>query len=105
MQLQPDELNSAEHFEMTLIEFVEALARMADKISPRSPSFKVKDLNQQQRTILPLYVKFEGLLFILFHRLKARLIFMDFGSLEKTCVYNPKAIKKLLKLQGINMEN
>ena len=45
MQLQPDELNSAEHFEMTFIEFVEALARMAEKISPRSPTFKVRDLN------------------------------------------------------------
>ena len=30
---------------------------------------------------------------------------MGFGNLEKTCVNNPKATNKLLKLQGIHMEN
>ncbi|KAM3145065.1 hypothetical protein pb186bvf_002740 [Paramecium bursaria] len=104
MQLQLDELNSAEHFEMTFIEFVEALTRMAEKISPRSPTFKVKDLNQQQRTTLPLYVKFEGLLYILFYRLKSRLTNMGFGGLEKTCVNNTITQSKFVKSQGINME-
>ncbi|KAM3145063.1 hypothetical protein pb186bvf_002738 [Paramecium bursaria] len=105
MQLQPDELNSAEHFEMTFIEFVEALARMAEQISPISPTFKVQDLNQEERTTLPLYVKFEGLLYILFHRLKSRLTRLSFGGLEKTCVEKTIIKSKLLKQLGINTKN
>lgn len=45
---------------MTLIEFIEALARVAEKISPSSPTYKEKSLNAMQKAILPLFVKFEG---------------------------------------------
>lgn len=46
---------------MTIVEFVEALARVAEKISPSSPTYKEKNLNLNQRRILPLFVKFEGI--------------------------------------------
>lgn len=46
---------------MSLVEFIEALARVAEKISPSSPAYVQKNLNLSQRRILPLFVKFEGI--------------------------------------------
>lgn len=46
---------------MEFIEFIEALARVAEKLSPNSPNYKDKYLNGKQRRTLPLYVKFEGI--------------------------------------------
>jgi hypothetical protein len=56
---------------MNFNEFVEALARVAEKISPSSPAHKEKYLGVRKRRILPLFVKFEGLCFILYHFLKS----------------------------------
>lgn len=50
---------------MTLVEFVEALARVAEKVSPSSPAYKEKGLKIHQRRILPLFVKFEGIRYLL----------------------------------------
>jgi hypothetical protein len=58
---------------MHFLEFVEAIARVAEKISPSSPSHKVKNLNPQRRRVLPLFVKFEGLVYTLYHLLKQQL--------------------------------
>ena len=55
---------------MTFIEFLEGIARVAEKVSPSSPKFSEKNLNQQKRHVLPLFVKLEGLLYIIYHRLK-----------------------------------
>lgn len=59
--MQVDELNSPRHMQMEFIEFIEALARMAEKLAPNSPAYKEKYLNGKQRRTLPLYVKFEGI--------------------------------------------
>ena len=50
---------------MTLVEFVEALARVAEKVSPSSPAYREKGLKIHQRRILPLFVKFEGFHYLL----------------------------------------
>jgi hypothetical protein len=42
MMVQEDELTHPKHFQMTLIEFTEALARVAEKVSPSSPNYKEK---------------------------------------------------------------
>jgi hypothetical protein len=55
---------------MNFLEFIEALARVAEKLSPSSPSYKIKCLSIKKRRVLPLFVKFEGLLFLLYHALK-----------------------------------
>lgn len=54
---------------MQFIEFVEALARVAEKISPNSPNYRDKYLNSKQRRVLPLYIKFEGIYNILIYRI------------------------------------
>jgi hypothetical protein len=56
---------------MNFLEFVEALARVAEKLSPSSPAHKIKFLNVKKRRVLPLFIKFEGLLFTLYHLLKS----------------------------------
>jgi hypothetical protein len=48
---------------MSLIEFIEALARIAEKVSPSSPMHKEKNLILRARRVLPLFVKFEGILY------------------------------------------
>lgn len=55
---------------MEFIEFIEALARIAEKLSPNSPKYRINNLNGKQRRTLPLYIKFEGLLYILYYRLR-----------------------------------
>ena len=56
---------------MGFLEFVEALARVAEKLSPSSPTYKIKYLNMKKRRVLPLFVKFEGLVYVLYHSLKS----------------------------------
>jgi hypothetical protein len=53
---------------MEFLEFVEALARLAEKISPISPMYAVRNpkVNRVTRKSLPLFVKFEGLLYVIF---------------------------------------
>jgi hypothetical protein len=58
---------------MSLIEFIEGLARVAEKLSPSSPSYEQKNLTEKKRRVLPLFVKFEGLIFILYNRMKSQL--------------------------------
>ncbi|KAM3131808.1 hypothetical protein pb186bvf_016058 [Paramecium bursaria] len=103
-QLYIDELTSSDHFEMRFIEFVESLARIADIISPISPHIKDKELNQAQRQTLPLYLKFEGLLYIMFHRLKGKLNQLGFGGLEQTVVNTTVLTSSEIKKRGINIQ-
>lgn len=53
---------------MQFLEFVEAIARLAEKISPISPMYAVRNptVNKITRKSLPLFVKFEGLLYVIF---------------------------------------
>jgi hypothetical protein len=55
---------------MTFIEFVEGMARVAEKVSPSSPSYPDKNLTTKKRRVLPLFVKFEGLSYFLYNNLK-----------------------------------
>jgi hypothetical protein len=45
---------------MNVLEFCEAIARVAEKLSPASPAYKEKGLKLSQRRVLPLFVKLEG---------------------------------------------
>lgn len=65
-----DELNSLRHVQMSFLEFLEGLCRVAEKVSPSSPFHKEKYLGQKKRRILPLFVKFEGLAYILYYRMR-----------------------------------
>jgi hypothetical protein len=55
---------------MTFIEFVEGLARVAEKVSPSAPLYPDKNLNVKKRRILPLFVKLEGLCYYIYYNLK-----------------------------------
>ena len=55
---------------MNFIEFVEGIARVAEKMSPCSPMYDLKKMDIRKRRVLPLVVKFEGMLYILFNRIK-----------------------------------
>ena len=61
--------------QMELLEFIEALARLAEKISPISPMYAVRNpkVNRVTRKSLPLFVKFEGLLYVIFQKLRSSL--------------------------------
>lgn len=76
MQTQRDEIAESKHMEMQFLEFVEAIARLAEKLSPVSPMHLLRNPgpNKIQRKALPLFVKFEGLLWIMFTKLKSHLV-------------------------------
>ncbi|CAD8081151.1 unnamed protein product [Paramecium sonneborni] len=92
IMMQVDEITQKRHFEMQFIEFIEALARIAEFISPNSNNYQIKQLNAKQRRTLPLYIKFEGLLYILFYRIKR--IDVDINVIEKSVIKSHE-IKKL----------
>ena len=57
---------------MSFLEFVEAVARLAEKISPLSPMYTLTiQLTKASRKALPLFVKFEGLIYIMFSKLRS----------------------------------
>ncbi|KAM3145067.1 hypothetical protein pb186bvf_002742 [Paramecium bursaria] len=103
-ELVIDELTETDHFEMNFEEFVEAIARIAEFISPSSPHIRQKFLAISQRKILPLYIKFEGLLYILFHKLKNKIQQQNFLNLEQT-VLNHTVIKSWqIKKKGLKID-
>lgn len=54
---------------MDFLEFVEAITRVAEKISPITPIYAIKHSNLNNdvsRKTLPLFVKFEGIIIVLF---------------------------------------
>eukprot|EP00828_Plagiopyla_frontata_P014007 TRINITY_DN18494_c0_g1_i1.p1 TRINITY_DN18494_c0_g1~~TRINITY_DN18494_c0_g1_i1.p1 ORF type:complete len:159 (-),score=23.08 TRINITY_DN18494_c0_g1_i1:38-514(-) len=68
MMIQPDELKQDRLFQMSFVEFLESLARMAEPLSLKSPS-PVASVYEQDRTKQPLYLKLEGLCYQLFRML------------------------------------
>jgi hypothetical protein len=76
---------------MSFIEFVEALARVAERISPSSPAHKEKNLGLRKRRVLPLFVKFEGLCFMLYHFLKAQ-FYKQYPGNEKILAFDKKIV-------------
>lgn len=57
---------------MELLEFIEALARVAEYISPISPMYALTHqvTNDIQRRTLPLFAKFEALIILLYQKMK-----------------------------------
>jgi hypothetical protein len=81
---------------MSFLEFVEALARVAEKLSPSSPTYKEKNLNAKKRRVLPLFIKFEGLTFILYQLLKSQ-FYKEYGSNDKVFAFDKKvAVESIL---------
>jgi len=68
MMTQVDELNSDRIFQMVFVEFLEALARIADIYSAASPGEEETVVGLEERKTRPLHLKLEGLLHILFNR-------------------------------------
>ncbi|CAK73116.1 unnamed protein product (macronuclear) [Paramecium tetraurelia] len=92
IMMQVDEITQKRHFEMQFIEFIEALARVAESISPNSNNYQIKQLNAKQRRTLPLYIKFEGLLYVMFYRIKR--FDVDINVIEKSVIKSHE-IKRL----------
>lgn len=45
MQTERDEINESKHMEMQFIEFIEALARVSELLSPISPMYALRNQN------------------------------------------------------------
>ena len=69
MMTQVDELFSARHYQMNFYEFLEALARSAEKLSLVPMDRAKEKLSIEQRRLLPLHFKLEGLLLTIYYRL------------------------------------
>jgi hypothetical protein len=67
MMTQVDELTLDRNIRMTFIEFVEALGRVAERISPAPITDFVENFTPLQRLTLPLHVKLETLLSFLYY--------------------------------------
>lgn len=76
---------------MIFIEFVEALARVAEKISPSSPMHKEKNIGIKKRRVLPLFVKFEGFCFMIYHFLKAH-FYKEYPSTDKHINFDKRLV-------------
>ena len=57
---------------MNLIEFIEAISRIAEKISPMTQYDRRSKLSLDERRVQDLHLKIEGLIFILYNRLKPK---------------------------------
>lgn len=67
---QVDELNNHRHYQMHFHEFLEGLARVADKLSIHLPkSNQPAPLKLEERRLLPLHQKLEALLLIIYYRI------------------------------------
>lgn len=67
MMTQVDELTLDRNIRMTFIEFVEALGRIAERISPAPITDFAENYTPLQRQTLPLHVKMESLLTYLYY--------------------------------------
>lgn len=61
---------------MNLIEFIESLARMAERISPVPVGERIYEWNYEQRTTLPLHVKLESFLTYVYVRLNKKYLIL-----------------------------
>lgn len=77
--------------QMTFVEFVEGIARVAEKVSPSSPMYSIKNQDITKRRVLPLLVKFEGMLYILFHRIKLSKVNFSKSILTETILKSNQA--------------
>eukprot|EP01017_Pseudomicrothorax_dubius_P048326 TRINITY_DN8770_c0_g2_i1.p1 TRINITY_DN8770_c0_g2~~TRINITY_DN8770_c0_g2_i1.p1 ORF type:complete len:229 (-),score=33.00 TRINITY_DN8770_c0_g2_i1:93-779(-) len=74
MMTQVDEVNSSSHLEMSFVEFLELLARLAEKISLKPLGLNIPDnIPAEVLRAQPLQVKLESLFGLIFHRCFDRL--------------------------------
>ena len=69
MQTQRDELRESKFLKMELFEFIEAITRLAERISPVTPMYAKKNsnlINDVSRRTFPLFVKFEGIIIVMY---------------------------------------
>jgi hypothetical protein len=71
MMTQVDELTKARHYQMSYYEFLEGLARIAEKASliPFISNQPQVQLPLEERRLQPLHYKLEGLLLHIYYRL------------------------------------
>ena len=69
MMSQVDELFHARHYQMNFYEFLEALARVAEKLSLVPLSQDKEKIPIEQRRLMLLHIKIEGLLLTMYYRL------------------------------------
>ncbi|CAD8099201.1 unnamed protein product [Paramecium primaurelia] len=80
MMLQIDELESDRIFQMSLIEFMEAIARISEKVSlPATP-----DMSWEQRQQQPLHIKLERLLILIAQTCASEEYKQQFGNPQKS---------------------
>ncbi|CAD8141715.1 unnamed protein product [Paramecium octaurelia] len=80
MMSQVDELNQDRNVRMTLIEFIESLGRIAERISPSPIGERIADWTYEQRTMLPLNVKLESLLTYIYIKVNKKGAFESFND-------------------------
>lgn len=66
---QVDELFHARHYQMNFYEFLEALARVAEKLSLIPLSYGKEKIPIEQRRLMLLHTKIEGLLLMIYYKL------------------------------------
>ncbi|CAK71896.1 unnamed protein product (macronuclear) [Paramecium tetraurelia] len=80
--LQVDELESDRIFQMTLIECLEAIARIADKAS--MPGIDAVDLTWDQRVVQPLNLKLEKMIIQLANTCASEEYKLQYGNINKS---------------------
>lgn len=95
MMVQVDELNSDRMFQMSFVEYLEALTRMADAVSLKSPS--PISSNYEDRTKQPLYLKLEGLCYQLFR-------ILGDPEIKETTVITPLFVEEVAKDESTDEE-
>ena len=72
IQTQMDEVNNDRHVRMNLNEFIEALARLAERLSPCFIGKHIDQFDLISRQIVPLHVKMESLLCFINKKIKKK---------------------------------
>eukprot|EP00828_Plagiopyla_frontata_P005843 TRINITY_DN12435_c0_g5_i1.p3 TRINITY_DN12435_c0_g5~~TRINITY_DN12435_c0_g5_i1.p3 ORF type:complete len:132 (-),score=30.67 TRINITY_DN12435_c0_g5_i1:79-474(-) len=92
MMTQVDELFQDRIFQMSFAEFIEAISRIAEKSAPQ-PYYQTATLTGEQRQALPLHIKLESVLIIMWKtfadsEVKAVL------SIPKESLFKPQAVEE-----------
>ncbi|CAD8082483.1 unnamed protein product [Paramecium sonneborni] len=109
MQTQADEVTQDRFLRMTFYEFLEALARVAEKISPAPIGEDASVWPVLARQTLPLHIKLESILTFIFLKLRRQSEFIQFTDLfckdiidaqETRIIFMPKVYEKQSKVEN-----
>ncbi|CAD8076292.1 unnamed protein product [Paramecium sonneborni] len=106
MQTQRDELRESKFLKMELLEFIEAITRLAERISPVTPMYAKKHsnlINDVSRRTFPLFVKFEGMIIVMYQKLKS--LFIEIPNVEKEIIYKTVIKTEKARKLGIYEED